>query len=339
MVTLHSYPLAVLLCGITMICWGSWANLQKLTGRRWRFELFYMDFISGLSLTSLLAALTLGSLGSTGRPFLADLAQADPSSIGWALLGGTVWSLGTLLLVAAIAVAGMAVGFPIGGGVAWVLGIVLNFALVIIEGKVNEGNSYLLFAGTAVIVVAIGLTMKAYGLTVKEAKHSGVKGVMLSAGAGVLIAFFYSLVVRSIDPACVTGGSGRLMPLTASFFFALGALLSTAIFNPVLMRHPVEGPRVFLAEYRKGSIITHSAGLMGGAIWSIGITSSFVAVGVAGPAVSYALSNAAPVVAILWGVFAWREFAGTPRGVGRLLGAIFTLYLLGLGVISYSRVI
>lgn len=337
MVTIHSYPIAVLLCVLTMICWGSWANTQKLAARSWRFELFYWDFVTGLLLTSLLAALTLGSLGHTGRPFLADLAQADLSSIGWALLGGTVWNLGNLLLVAAIAVAGMAIGFPIGGGIAWVLGIVLNFVLVILEGGVNPGNSALLFAGVAVIVLAIVLSMRAYGQLVSAVKKPSAKGILLSVAAGVLIAFFYGLVVKSVDHAFVSGGSGKLMPLTASFFFTLGAFLTTFLFNPFFMRNPVEGSPVRIADYWKGRPSTHITGLLGGAIWSIGITSSFIAVGAAGPAVSYALSNAAPVVAILWGVLVWKEFAAAPKGVDKLLGAMFVCYLLGLALITYSR--
>ena len=337
MITIHSYPIAVLLCIVTMTCWGSWANTQKLAARSWRFELFYWDFVVGLVLTSLLAALTLGSLGSTGRPFLADLAQADLSSIGWALLGGAVWNLGNLLLVAAIAVAGMAIGFPIGGGIAWVLGIVLNFVLVILQGGVNPGNSTLLFAGVAVIILAILLSMRAYGQLVSAVKKPGTKGVLLSVAAGVLIAFFYGLVVKSVDRAFVAGGAGRLMPLTASFFFTLGAFLTTFLFNPFFMRNPVEGSPVRIADYWKGSLGTHVTGLLGGAIWSIGITSSFIAVGAAGPAVSYALSNAAPVVAILWGVLVWKEFAAAPRGVNRLLSTMFICYLLGLVLITYSR--
>ena len=337
MITIHSYPIAVLLCVLTMICWGSWANTQKLAARSWRFELFYWDFVSGLLLTSLLAALTFGSLGHTGRPFLADLAQADLSSIGWALLGGTVWNLGNLLLVAAIAVAGMAIGFPIGGGIAWVLGILLNFVLVILEGGVNPGNSALLFAGVAVIVLAILLSMRAYGQLVSAVKKPSAKGILLSVFAGVLIAFFYGLVVKSVDHAFVSGGSGKLMPLTASFFFTLGAFLTTFLFNPFFMRNPVEGSPVRIADYWKGSWSTHVTGLLGGAIWSIGITSSFIAVGAAGPAVSYALSNAAPVVAILWGVLVWKEFAAAPRSVNRLLGTMFICYLLGLALITYSR--
>ena len=337
MLTVHSYPIAVALCVLTMICWGSWANTQKLASRWWRFELYYWDFVAGLVLTSLLAALTVGSLGPAGRSFFADLAQANPASIGWALLGGAVWNLGNLLLVAAIAVAGMAIGFPIGGGIAWVFGIVLNFILVVAEGGTNPGNSWMLFGGVAVIVLAILLSMRAYGRLASAVKKPSAKGILLSVLAGLLIAFFYGLVVKSIDPAFVSGGSGRLMPLTGAFFFALGAFLTTFLFNPFFMRHPVEGSRVRFADYWKGSAGTHATGLVGGAIWSVGMSSSFVAVGTAGPAVSYALSNAAPVVAILWGVLVWKEFAEAPRGTGRLLTAMFLCYLVGLVLITYSR--
>lgn len=337
MITIHSYPIAVLLCTLTMICWGSWANTQKLAARSWRFELFYWDFVLGLVLTSLAAAFTVGSLGSAGRPFLADLAQADFSSIGWALLGGAVWNLGNLLLVAAIAVAGMAIGFPIGGGIAWILGIIVSFVLVIIQGGVNPGNTSLLFAGVAIIGVAIVLSTVAYRQLASAVKKPSAKGVLLSVFAGLLIAFFYGLVVKSIDHNFVSGGSGKLMPLTAAFFFTVGAFVTTFAFNPFFMRNPVEGAPVSISDYWKGDWKAHLTGLLGGAIWSVGISASFVAVGAAGPAVSYALSNAAPVIAILWGVLVWKEFAAAPRGVGRLLATMFICYVIGLGLITYSR--
>lgn len=337
MLMAHSYVLAVLLCVLTMICWGSWANTQKLAARTWRFELYYWDFVVGLLLTSLIAALTFGSLGHTGRTFFADLAQASPSSIGWALLGGAVWNLGNLLLVAAIAVAGMAIGFPIGGGIAWVLGIVLNFLLVALEGGINPGNSTILFAGVAVIVLAILFSMRAYSRLASAVKKPTFQGILLSVLAGILIAFFYGLTVRSIDPKFVTGGSGTLMPLTASFFFTLGAFLTTFLFNPFFMRKPVAGSPVRFADYWKGAWGTHLTGILGGAIWSVGISASFIAVSAAGPAISYALSNAAPVVAILWGVLAWKEFAQAPRGTNRWLVAMFLCYLGGLALITYSH--
>jgi glucose uptake protein len=337
MVAVDNYALAVLLCVLTMTCWGSWANTQKLAARTWRFELFYWDFVAGLLLFSTLAALTLGSAGGLGRPFLEDLAQADGASILSAFLGGTVWNLGNLLLVAAIAVAGLAIGFPIGGGIAWVLGIVVNFLLVVVAGGSVQGNPALLFTGVAVIVAAILLSMKAYGRLASASKKPSAKGILLSVGAGLLIAFFYGLVVRAVDPKFVSGGTGRLMPLTAAFFFSLGAFLTTFLFNPVFMKKPVEGAPVSMAEYWKGSLGTHLTGVLGGCIWSLGLTSSFLAVGTAGPAVSYALSNAAPVVAILWGVLVWKEFAQAPPGTNRLLVWMFVCYLVGLAIITYSN--
>jgi glucose uptake protein len=144
-------------------------------------------------------------------------------------------------------------------------------------------------------------------------------------------------VVKSIDPEFVSGGTGTLMPLTAAFFFTVGAFATTIVFNPIFMKKPVQGAPVMMADYWKGSWGTHLTGYLGGAIWSLGITSSFIAVGAAGPAVSYALSNAAPVVAILWGVLVWKEFARAPRGTGRLLGAMFICFLIGLALITYSR--
>jgi len=139
MILVHNYALAVFFFVITMICWGSWANTQKLAARTWRFELFYWDLTLGLLLTAVLYALTLGTLGTEGRPFLTDITQANASSIFNALLGGIVWNLGNILLVAAIAVAGMSVGFPIGGGIAWILGIVFNFILVLTD----KGHAFL----------------------------------------------------------------------------------------------------------------------------------------------------------------------------------------------------
>lgn len=337
MLTIHSYPLAVALCVLTMTCWGSWANTQKLAARNWRFELFYWDFVVGLVLTSLVAALTLGSMGTTGRGFVADLVQADAASIGWAMLGGAVWNAGNLLLVAAIAVAGMAVGFPIGGGIAWVLGILVNFLIVVLAGGVNPGNTTLLFIGVAVIVVAIALSMQAYGQLASARKSASVKGIVLSVAAGLFIAFFYGLIVKSTDPAFVTGGTGKLMPLTASFFFTVGAFVTTFAFNPFFMRKPVEGAPVAFADYFKGSLGTHLVGVLGGVIWACGISASFIAVGAAGPAVSYALSNAAPVVAILWGVLVWKEFAGAPSKAKTQLTVMFLCFLAGLILITYSR--
>lgn len=337
MILVHHYGLAVFFFVITMICWGSWANTQKLAAKTWRFELFYWDLSLGLLLTAAIAALTLGSSGTEGRPFLEDLAAANASSIVNAMLGGIVWNLGNILLVAAIAVAGMSVGFPIGGGIAWILGIVVNFILVILDKGKPEGNVYLLFGGVLVICIAIYLSMKSYSRLAREQKKPSAKGILLSVAAGVLIAFFYGLVVKSLDNGFVTGGSGTLTPFTGVFLFALGVFISTFVFNPFFMRFPVEGEPVRMKEYFKGSLRTHSTGVIGGFIWMSGMVVSFMSAGASNPAISYALSNAAPVVAILWGVLIWKEFRGAPKGTNLLLGVMFTLFLVGLVLITASN--
>jgi glucose uptake protein len=332
MTLIQSYLPAVVFLVFSMICWGSWANTQKMAAKTWRFELFYFDFVWGLLLTAVVAAFTLGSNGPDGRPFLEDLAQADTHSILYALAGGIVWNLGTLLLTAAMAVAGMSVGFPIGGGLAWLLGIVVNFVIAGPQGN----NVVLLFVGVALIAAAIFFSMLAYK-KLQQGKPT-TKGVLISLAAGVTIAFFYGLVVKSLDPTYVAGGTGNLTPFTGVFFFTLGAVLSTPVFNIFVMRHPVQGEKLSLKAYFTGDLKTHLIGLLGGIIWMAGMVVSFMAIPKAGPTISYALTNGAPVVAMFWGVFIWKEFSQAPKGTGKLLTAMFLLFIAGLVVITLSKV-
>jgi glucose uptake protein len=308
-----------------------------MAAKNWRFELFYWDLTIGLLLTATLYAFTLGSMGNEGRTFIQDLAQANGQSIWNAMFGGIVWNLGNILLTAAIAVAGMSVGFPIGGGLAWILGIVFNFILVIIDKGKPEGNTGLLFIGVAVIIAAIYLSMLSYKRLANEQKKASAKGILLSVGAGLLIAFFYGLVVKSLDNNFLAGGAGTLTPFTGVFFFAVGVAVSTPIFNPFFMRFPVQGEPVKMKEYFRGNIPSHLTGLLGGLIWMTGMTVSFMSAGAANPAISYALSNAAPVVAILWGVFIWKEFKGAPKSTNKLLVTMFVFFLIGLILISLSN--
>ena len=338
MILIENYPLAVFFFVISMICWGSWANMQKVAEKNWRFELFYWDLSIGLLLFATIAALTLGSMGDAGRPFIEDLSNADATSIMYAMLGGVVWNLGNILLVAAIAVAGMSVGFPIGGGIAWILGIVINYMLVMMDPeKTFEGNSNILWIGVAVIITAIFLSMFSYRRLASEKKKPTTKGILLSVFAGLLIAFFYGLVVKSLDNTYVAGGTGTLTPFSGVFFFGVGVFVSTIIFNPIFMKFPVQGTPVKMSEYWKGNFKTHLSGIIGGFIWMLGMTVSFMAAGAANPAISYALSNAAPVVAILWGVLIWKEFKGAPKGTNSLLLAMFVLYIIGLVLITASN--
>jgi glucose uptake protein len=340
MVLIENYLFAVFGFVFCMTCWGSWSNTQKLAAKTWRFELFYWDFVIGLVLTALFWGFTLGSMGEHGRTFWVDLQQAGMQSIFYAMLGGTVWNIGNLLLVAGIDVAGMAVAFPIGGGLAWLGGIIFNYIIEVLGGAEQRTlPTMMLFIGVAIIFVAIYLTMVAYKKLASQQKQTSSKGIVLSVFAGIFIAFFYGFVVKSLDPQFVTGGTGNLGPYSGVLFFTLGAFVTTFIFNPFFMKKPVRGEPVSMKQYFAGNFKTHLIGVLGGLIWASGMVVSFMAVGAGNPAVSYALSNAAPVVAILWGVFVWKEFKGAPQGTNRILAIMFTLFLIGLAVITASKVI
>jgi len=331
MFILTSYTLSVVFCFITMLCWGSWANAQKLCDRSWRFELFYWDYVTGILLFSILSAFTLGSMGEYGRGFLSDIGQADMANIGSALLGGVIFNAANILLIAAIAVAGMAVAFPVGIGIALVFGVLLNYLGFPI------GNPLVLFLGVAFVTAAILLDARAYKSLTAATKGVSTKGLTLSVISGVMMATFYQFVARSMSGNFEVLDAGKLGPYGAVFLFTLGIFFSNFIFNPILMKKPVQGNPVNFGDYRSGSLKSHVMGILGGIIWNIGMTFSIVASGQAGFAISYGLGQGATMVAAFWGVYVWKEFKGAPRGTSKLITAMFICYLVGLVAIVVSR--
>lgn len=156
-----------------------------------------------------------------------------------------------------------------------------------------SGNQFLLWSGVLVIIIAILICGKAYGKLSSGKASTPKKGILLAIMAGIAIMFFYGLVVKSLDPQYVAGGTGTLTPYTGVFFFAVGILVSTPIFNTFAMKHPVEGRVVTMKDYFAGDAKTHLTGMLGGFIWMGGMVISFMGAGAANPAISYALSNAA----------------------------------------------
>ncbi|MBF0442953.1 MAG: multidrug DMT transporter permease, partial [Oligoflexales bacterium] len=153
MVIITSYAVSVLMSFVTMISWGSWANTQKLVGKKdWPFQLFYWDYVIGLFLLSLVIAFTMGSYGSEGRPFLADLKQAGNYALMSAFISGVFFNASNILLVIAIEISGLSVAFPIGVGIALILGVITNYIPEPI------GNPYILFTGVALVFFAMVLS-------------------------------------------------------------------------------------------------------------------------------------------------------------------------------------
>ena len=295
----NNYALAVAFCVVTMLCWGSWGNTQKLAGKTWRYELFYWDYVIGVVLFALVSGLTAGSFGGGEWSFLANLRQAL--------------------------------------GLALVLGVVVNYV------GAPKGDPTMLFGGVALIVAAILCNAAAYRLKAKgtektqgtEGTKTVGKGIVLSVVCGVLMAFFYRFIARTMDLdfAAPAPQAGMLTPYSAFFVFALGIFASNFVFNAIAMRHPVGGEPITEREYFKGGFTIHLVGVLGGLIWGLGNGINLVAAGKAGAAISYGLGQGATLVSALWGILVWREFKGAPKSAAWLNLAMFLLFLFGLALI------
>ncbi|MBK7476400.1 MAG: multidrug DMT transporter permease [Haliscomenobacter sp.] len=332
MYIVENYGLAIVLCVITMLCWGSWANTTKLTTKTWRFELLYWDYGFGILITTLLLAFTLGSFGNEGRSFVNDIGQADNSNLFYAFIGGVVFNLANILLVAAIGIAGMSVAFPVGIGIALVLGVIVNYI------SIPQGNPILIFGGVALIALAIILNARAYH-KLQTNSTSGVskKGLILSVVSGCLMGLFYKYVAGSMVTNFSIPEAGKLTPYTALVIFAVGIVISSFVFNTIQMKRPFTGTPVSFNDYFNGLKKDHLIGLLGGMIWCIGMSLSIIASGKAGPAVSYGLGQGATVVAALWGIYVWKEFDKASKGTKLLLNIMLLLYIAGLTMIIISK--
>ncbi|MHA4811134.1 GRP family sugar transporter [Flavitalea flava] len=334
MFIIQHYSTAVLFCIITMLCWGSWANTQKLTAKTWRFELFYWDYVIGIFFFSLISAFTLGSHGDQGRPFLEDLQQAASGNIGSAFIGGIIFNAANILLVAAISIAGLAVAFPIGIGLALILGVLVNYF------GAQKGNPTLLFAGVTLITLAIIVNAIAYRRKSgnnKDNKKASSRGIFLALAGGLLMSFFYRFIAAGMDLENFENPAiGKMTPYTAVFVFSAGILVSNLLFNSVLIKRPFAGEPTSYAAYFKGNFNTHLVGILGGLIWGIGNSFNLIAAGKAGPAISYGLGQGATLIAALWGVFIWKEFKQAPKGTGNYIAAMFLFFILGLGLVIYA---
>lgn len=320
-----TFHAALLMTITSTICWGSFANTFKGT-KNYRFELYYWDYTFGIFLAALLLAFTLGSQGGGPTAFLANFHAADNINLFYAALGGFIFNIANTLLVAGIEIVGLAIAFPVSIGIALVEGVVLSYALQ------PRGSAALLAAGIAMAIVALVLIGKAYGALRTGAGAVSRRGVIVCVISGLLMGIFAPFVTRAM-----TRGA-TLAPYTTAVFLTLGALICCFFFNPILMRKPIVGTPVSMGEYFRAPASYHALGLLGGGIWGLGTVFNFVAASLVGVAISYAIGQASPMVACLWGVFAWKEFRGANTRAKGYLAAMFAAYLLALVLIARAYV-
>ncbi len=327
MFVVQSLPVAILLCVVTMLGWGSWANTQKLAGKeKWPFELFYWDYAIGVMLFGILFAATLGTLGSSGPGALENLRTAEFRFILPALISGAIFNLGNILLVVGIGAAGMSLAFPVGVGLALVIGTVKSYL------EEPKGNPALLFPGVALIVFAMVMSALAHSRLPQSAGRRPVRGLVCSVFAGIVMGWFYPQLMRAISPDFNSRPivAGMLTPYVALLFFGVGVVASNFLWNTVFMR----AGHATYAQYFQGSPRLHLIGILGGVIWMVALCLNVVASGVAGPAISYALGQGATLVAALWGLAIWREFRDAPPGTGRYIAQMLVGYTAGLILIG-----
>ncbi len=324
----ETYSIALALMILSMLCWGSWANTVKLCPG-YRFQLFYWDYVIGLLAGVALWGLTLGSIGGSGKPFLADIAGTGMSNALWSLFGGVIFNAANLLLVAAIEVAGLAVAFPVGIGLALVVGAVSSYLLS------PQGNPWMLFGGIALVVGAIVCDAIAYRLRERQHGAMSKRGLIISLISGVLMGSFYPFVSHAMT------GAGAPGPYAVSFYFVIGVALCAIPFNYFLMRKPLDGqPPVTMSGYTGASSRWHLWGVIGGVIWFTGTIASFVAsrAHVVGPAVSYSIGQGATMISACWGVFIWREFSSAPPRAKLYLVGMFALFISGLSLVALAPI-
>ncbi len=340
----QTYGAALGLTILTMLCWGSWANTLKLCPG-FRFQLFYWDYAIGMAVGAVFWGITAGSMGHAGLPFLADLRHTAAVPMFFAMIGGAIFNVANLLLVAAIDVAGLAVAFPVGIGLALVIGAISNYVIKPV------GNPLLLFGGVALVVVAIVLDAAAYrrreaaGQTAKptaptdktsSTPRNPLRGIVISLACGVLMGCFYPFVAKALNGEPRQPAPG---PYAVTMFFTIGLLITAVPANWLLMKRPLDGREpVDGADYWKAPVSWHLAGTLGGAIWCTGGVANFLASSahLVGPAVSYSIGQGATMVSACWGVFVWREFAGAPRAATVLLVLMFLFFLLGLASVAVA---
>jgi glucose uptake protein len=323
MYTPPNLTIALMMMITSAICWGSWANTYKGV-KNYRFELFYWDYAIGIFVISLVLALTMGSTGNDSSSFLNNVHSADVTNIVSTLIGGAIFNLANLLLVAAIDMAGLAVALPVSIGIALVVGTLLNYILQ------PKGNLLFLAGGVACALIAVVLDGKAFG-SLPGTRMASRKSIIICIVSGVLMGLWSPFTTYG------TTRGNALTPYSSVVFLTLGALLSCFIWNLYFMKKPLAGEPVNFSGFFSAAPSGHLLGLLGGIIWGTGTMFNVVAGKSTSFAISYAIGQSAPMVGALWGIFVWKEFAGAGSRGKAFLTLMFVFYALAILLVARAN--
>ena len=194
-----------------------------------------------------------------------------------------------------------------------------------------KGNAALLAAGVICALIAVVLDGKAYGSLAIAGRSVSKKSIMTCIVSGVLMGLWAPFVARAMTNGHTLG------PYSIAVFLTLGALLSCLIWNVYFMKNPLVGEPVSFSGFFNAPASGHALGLLGGFIWGTGMVFNLVAANFTGVAISYAIGQSAPMVAALWGVLAWKEFAGAGSKAKTYLFLMFVFYCLAILLVARSN--
>jgi glucose uptake protein len=206
-----------------------------------------------------------------------------------------------------------------------VVGVVLNY---IIQPK---GNAMFLALGVACAFVAVVLDGKAYGSLASSGRSVSKKSIVTCIVSGVLMGLWSPFTTYG------TTRGNALTPYSSVVFLTLGALLSCFVWNLYFMKKPLAGEPVGFGGFFTAPASGHLLGLLGGVIWGTGTVFNVVAGKATTFAISYAIGQSAPMVAALWGVLAWKEFAGSGRSAKLYLALMFVFYGLAILLVAHAN--
>lgn len=341
---------SLLLLILTLFCWGSWANTQRLVFK-WRFELFYYDFALGVAACVVIAVFTFGSMNSQELTVSDNMMLAAYRKIAYALAAGVIVNLANMLLVAGISLSGMAVTFPLSFGIALMVTSLTNYI-----GNPQSSNALLLFGGLTLVLVAIVVDIIAYRSHVSALAAASKKGPMLdprtrlpvrppTVARGILLSILSGIALGFFLPVVDSSrvGDNGVGPYALAALIGAGMVFSTLLYVPFFINFPVQGDPIQVRDFFKGAKKQHFWGIFGGLVWAIGLLAALVEGSVApsvqtGPALTTALLQGAPILAALWGLLAWREFKGSTQGVKMLLLGMIVVYIAGLALVSLAPI-
>jgi glucose uptake protein len=337
---------------ISLICWGSWANTLKLAGK-WRFELYYYDFAAGFVVLAVVAAFTAGSMNSAELTFQENFLITGYRNMAYVAAAGIVFNLGTMLLAAAVSVAGMAMAFTLTFAIALVVSTAWTLIFVVPNGML------LSLAGAGLLLAALVVGAFAYSNYLdarietakkaalqmdprsKQAKHAvrppgAALAIALSLVGGIALGLFPPLLDAGRE------GDGGVSPYGSALLLALGIFASTLVLGPFFFTFPVAGASITLRDYFKGTGRQHLLGLAGGMVAGAAFLSAMLAL--AAPVFArtngmtgFALSQGGPVLAVAWGLFMWREFKTADERNKLLFTFMWVLLAAGVGLLAVAR--